>query len=117
MGIGLLGVLAAHDFGFVSTCNLITRTGNTFKTVDRMDKYRGHLYNWYDTRTLEPLLPLYVSTVDSGNFAGHLLILRQGLAALAEESILPRRRGSWGWAHAERAGRGGPCRRGCAGCV
>ena len=55
------------------------RTSRTLGTVDRLQRYRGHLFNWYDTRTLEPLRPLYVSTVDSGNLAGHLLTLAAGL--------------------------------------
>ena len=53
-----------------------------------LERYRGHFYNWYDTRTLQPLPPLYVSTVDSGNLAGHLLTLRPGLLGLADQKIL-----------------------------
>ena len=56
-----------------------------------MERHRGHLYNWYDTRTLRPLPPLYVSTVDSGNLAGHLLVLRRGLLELIDLPILPTR--------------------------
>ncbi|OYV85224.1 MAG: hypothetical protein B7Z73_13985 [Planctomycetia bacterium 21-64-5] len=57
-----------------------------------MDRYRGHLYNWYDTRSLQPLRPHYISTVDSGNFAGHVLVLRSGLLELAESNnLLPSR--------------------------
>ncbi|MEI7633464.1 MAG: glucoamylase family protein [bacterium] len=89
IGISLLSGLAAHDFGYISTGNFVKRTANTLATLKRMEKFRGHLYNWYDTRSLQPLLPLFVSTVDSGNFAGHLLILRQGLLALADASLVP----------------------------
>lgn len=89
IGISLLSNLAARDFGYISTGSLVTRTARTLATLERMDKFRGHLYNWYDTRSLRPLLPLYVSTVDSGNFVGHLLILRQGLLALADASLIP----------------------------
>ena len=53
-----------------------------------LERYRNHFYNWYDTLTLQPLLPRYVSTVDSGNLAAHLLTLRAGLAALPDEPIL-----------------------------
>lgn len=82
IGLSLLASLAAHDFGYVSLAGLLQRTAATFDSLDRLERYRGHLFNWYDTRTLAPLHPRYVSTVDSGNFAGHLLTLRQGLLAL-----------------------------------
>ena len=53
-----------------------------------MKRYRGHFYNWYDTLTLEPMLPLYVSTVDSGNLAGLLLTFRQGILELPDQPLL-----------------------------
>lgn len=53
-----------------------------------MEHYRGHLYNWYDTRTLVPLSPRYISSVDSGNMAGHLLTLRAGLSAMRHQPVL-----------------------------
>jgi cellobiose phosphorylase len=89
MGLALLANLAACDFGYLSIGRLIARTQNTFATMQRLDRYRGHFYNWYDTRTLKPLRPLYVSSVDNGNLAGHLLTLGPGLAELAEQKILP----------------------------
>jgi cyclic beta-1,2-glucan synthetase len=49
-------------------------------TLERMERYRGHFYNWYDTRTLKPLHPLYVSSVDSGNLTAMLIVVREGLA-------------------------------------
>ncbi len=57
--------------------------------MDKLQRFRGHFYNWYDTRTLEPLRPHYVSTVDSGNLAGHLLTLAAGFDKLAEEWLAP----------------------------
>ncbi len=57
--------------------------------MERLERFRGHFFNWYDTRTLEPLPPRYVSTVDSGNLVGHLLTLREGLLQLADQRILP----------------------------
>ena len=54
------------------------RTANTFRTMEALERYRGHFFNWYDTQSLKPLQPLYISTVDSGNLAGHLLTLRPG---------------------------------------
>ena len=56
--------------------------------MQRLERHRGHFFNWYDTRTLKPLLPLYVSSVDSGNLAGHLLTLGPGLAELQAQPIL-----------------------------
>ena len=56
--------------------------------MGRMERYRGHFYNWYDTRSLKPLQPMYVSTVDSGNLAGFLLVLRSGLLELQGTPLL-----------------------------
>jgi len=88
IGLSLLANLSAHDFGYITTRGLITRTENTFRTMDGLKRYQGHFYNWYDTHSLQPLLPIYISTVDSGNLAGHLLTLRQGLLALSQKDIL-----------------------------
>jgi cellobiose phosphorylase len=89
IGLGLLAILAAYDFGYLVRQRLIERLEAAFDSLDRLERYRGHLYNWYDTRTLTPLQPRYVSTVDSGNFAGHLLTLRQGLLELAATTQSP----------------------------
>ena len=89
MGLALLANLTAYDLGFIPPGTLIDRTAATFDTMDRLDRFRRHFYNWYDTHTLEPLHPLYVSTVDSGNLAGHLLTLRQGLLELTDAPIVP----------------------------
>jgi cyclic beta-1,2-glucan synthetase len=91
MGLALLTNLAAHDFGYLSTGQLVERTANAFGTMASLERHRGHFYNWYDTQTLLPLAPIYVSTVDSGNLAGHLLTLRPGLANLPDTAILNRR--------------------------
>jgi len=91
MGLALLANLSAYDFGYIGAGALVERTANTLSTMDGLARHRGHFYNWYDTQTLAPLPPLYISTVDSGNLAGHLLTLRQGLLALADDSILPAR--------------------------
>ena len=56
--------------------------------MEALERYRGHFYNWYDTQSLKPLQPIYISSVDSGNLAGHLLTLRPGLLTLADEPIL-----------------------------
>ncbi|HTT67856.1 MAG TPA: glucoamylase family protein [Gemmatimonadales bacterium] len=85
IGMGLLSTLAAHDLGFIRTPELVERLDATLSTVEELERFEGHLFNWYDTRTLAPLPPRYVSTVDSGNLAGALLTLAQGLRRLADE--------------------------------
>ncbi len=87
IGLSLLTSLTARDFGFITTGVLIERTLNTISTMENMERYRGHFYNWYDTRSLEPLLPRYISTVDSGNLVGHLLVLKQGLLNIPRQKI------------------------------
>src|ERR1019366_2149237 len=91
IGMALLADLAAYDFGYCSVARLLDRTQKTFGTLEKMERHRGHFYNWYDTRSLRPLIPMYVSMVDSGNLVGHLLVLRQGLLELTTTSILPDR--------------------------
>src|SRR5205814_1410203 len=88
IGLSLLANLTAHDFGYLSTGGLIERTTRAFDTMDQLDRYRGHFYNWYDTQSLKPLPPVYVSTVDSGNLNGHLITLRGGLLELPDRPIL-----------------------------
>ena len=87
MGLALLGNLSAYDFGFISADVLLARTANTFGSMSKLERYRGHFFNWYDTLSLQPLPPRYISAVDSGNLAGHLLTLRAGLMALPEQKI------------------------------
>lgn len=88
IGLSLLANLTAYDFGYITAEKLIGLTSNTITTLQRMEKYRGHLYNWYDTRTLLPLHPRYISTVDSGNLAGHLVTLKQGLLTIPDKKII-----------------------------
>jgi len=88
IGLALLANLTAYDFGYININQLLTRTANTLQTMTTLERYHGHLLNWYSTETLAPLIPRYVSTVDSGNLAGHLLTLRQGLLTLANEPLL-----------------------------
>ena len=88
MGLALLANLSAYDFGYLSAGQLIDRTTKVLHTMEGLERHRSHFYNWYDTQSLKPLLPTYVSTVDSGNLAGHLLTLRPGLLALPDQKIL-----------------------------
>lgn len=85
LGLNLLANLTAYDFGYISMKMLLYRTDRAMKTMDTLERYEGHFYNWYDTQTTKPLSPRYVSTVDSGNLIGHLLTLRQGLLLLQEQ--------------------------------
>ena len=91
MGLALLANLAAYDFGYISSGRLIERTANTLRTMESLERHNSHFYNWYDTKSLRPLPPLYISSVDSGNLAGHLLTLQQGLFALPGDKILATR--------------------------
>jgi cellobiose phosphorylase len=91
MGLALLANLSAYDFGYISAGQLLERTGNAFRAMQKLERHRGHFYNWYDTQSLKPLQPTYISTVDSGNLAGHLLTLRPGLLALPDRRILEAR--------------------------
>ncbi|MGO9599698.1 MAG: glucoamylase family protein, partial [Isosphaeraceae bacterium] len=91
MGLSLLANLAAYDFGYISAGRLVERTANALQTMAALERHQGHFCNWYDTQSLQPLLPIYISTVDSGNLAGHLLTLRAGLLALPDKKILDER--------------------------
>ena len=88
IGMSLLANLAAYDFGYISAGEFISLTSNTLTTMEKLERFHGHFYNWYDTRTLNPLPPKYVSSVDSGNLAGSLLTLQAGLTELKDHSVL-----------------------------
>jgi len=88
IGLALLANLSAYDLGAITAGGLIERTKKTFQTMGSLDRYKGHLFNWYDTRSLKALPPLYVSSVDSGNLAGHLLTLRAGLAEILTQPVI-----------------------------
>jgi cellobiose phosphorylase len=87
IGLSLLSNLSACNFGYITTGQFIGRTTKTINTMEKMERYKGHFYNWYDTRSLNPLLPKYISTVDSGNLIAHLLILRQGMLAIPHQKM------------------------------
>lgn len=88
IGLSLLANLSAWDFGYLQAEAVAERTRRVFDTLAQLPRHRGHFLNWYDTETLQPLPPRYVSSVDSGNLAGHLLTLRQGLLALVDAPVL-----------------------------
>ncbi|MGZ3925221.1 MAG: cyclic beta 1-2 glucan synthetase, partial [Flavisolibacter sp.] len=87
MGLALLANLAACDFGYITGNEMAQRCNDTIQTMLRLERFNGHFYNWYDTTSLAPLYPRYVSTVDSGNLVGHLLTLRQGLLSQINQPI------------------------------
>ncbi|MCJ7557613.1 MAG: cellobiose phosphorylase, partial [Gammaproteobacteria bacterium] len=78
IGLALLSALGAYDLGYLEALTLSARLTSSLDTLENLERFRGHFLNWYDTRSLDPLQPRYVSTVDSGNLAACLLALRQG---------------------------------------
>ncbi len=90
IGLQLSANLAAFDFGYLTQKEVAAGFGRIFETLDRMERSRGHFYNWYDTRTLEPLHPLFISTVDSGNLAASLITIKQGCLDILNGPLLTR---------------------------
>ncbi len=96
VGLYLLSCVVARDFGWAGTAATVARLEATFATLRRLDRFNGHFYNWYDTRRLTALEPAYVSSVDSGNLAGHLIALanacdvwrRSGVSPLARAGLV-----------------------------
>lgn len=86
IGMYLLASCCAREFGWIDTKALAARLAATLDTVDRLDKHEGHLYNWYNTQTLRMLPPAYVSSVDSGNLAGHLIAVAQACRSFAADN-------------------------------
>ncbi|OGP10940.1 MAG: hypothetical protein A2048_05665 [Deltaproteobacteria bacterium GWA2_45_12] len=84
IGVQLLSLSSAYDFGYVGRLEFLEHTERIFQSVARLERLHGHFFNWYDTQTLEPLRPQYISTVDSGNLAGHLLAFKQSLFELID---------------------------------
>jgi len=85
IAMALLATVSAQDLGFITVADMADRLDATVTTLERLERFEGHLLNWYDTRTLAPLPPRYVSTVDSGNLAGALVTLASALPQLASE--------------------------------
>ena len=82
IGLGIICVISAYDFNFINKKEALDFIKNMLSTVERLSKWNGHLYNWYNIKTLEPLKPNYISTVDSGNFIGYMYILKSFLEEL-----------------------------------
>src|SRR5207247_7451549 len=87
IGLLLLSTVAAYDFGYLGLIELLERLEFTFGTLGKLQKFRGHYLNWYDTQTLQSLWPQYVSTVDSGNLTGCLITLKQACMELPDQEL------------------------------
>ncbi len=87
IGLYLLSVVSAHDFGWIGRTEALERLESTLETLERLEQFRGHFYNWYDTRRLAVLEPRYISTVDSGNLAGHLWALAQTCREWEQQTV------------------------------
>src|SRR5205085_6693106 len=88
IGLSLLATVAANDFGYITIEELVARNLGTLETLSRLQRFEGHLFNWYDLKTLEPLHPRYVSTVDSGNLLASLWTLEASCNELATRPLL-----------------------------
>lgn len=88
LGLYLLSTVSARDFGWLGLQDTVARLTDTLATMERLEKYRGHFFNWYDTRDLRPLNPRYISTVDSGNLAGHLIAVANACRLWREQPRL-----------------------------
>ena len=91
IGLALLSGLTAYDLGYLPAAAFLDRTGHMLQSMLLLERYRGHFYNWYNTRTLQPAEPRYVSSVDSGNLWGALTVLSAGLEELRNRPLIPPR--------------------------
>jgi len=91
IGLLQLSTLSAYDFGYVGLVEFLERVEFTFASLEKLQKFRGHFFNWHDTRTLLPMWPHYVSVVDSGNLAGHLIALKQAALDLPDDRLFDTR--------------------------
>ena len=89
IGLQLLSTVSAFDLGFITRPDMIDRLEKVFRSLERMRRFHGHFFNWYDLSELRVLEPAYVSTVDSGNFAGHLLALKQACFEILKDPSCP----------------------------
>jgi cyclic beta-1,2-glucan synthetase len=85
IGLQLLGLVSAYDLGLLTLGEMIERVERVFQSLERMRRFRGHFFNWYELESLQVLQPGYISTVDSGNLAGHLIALKQACFEIIEK--------------------------------
>ena len=87
VGLQMMAAVSAWDLGYISTTECLTQLDRTVTTLQKLPRYRGHFFNWYDTQSLVPLAPLYVSTVDSGNLLGYLITVGAALPRIVESDL------------------------------
>ena len=85
IGLALLAVISSYDLGYETQKNTLELLNKMIDTIYNLQKWNGHLYNWYNIETLEPLRPRYISSVDSGNFVGYLYVVKQFLIQNGQE--------------------------------
>ncbi|MDD3838989.1 MAG: glucoamylase family protein [Clostridia bacterium] len=88
IGLWLTSILSARDMGYINTTKMVELLENTFNTLGKLKRWRGHFYNWYDTVSIEPMRPFYISTVDSGNLVGYLIVLKNALKEYMDKPLL-----------------------------
>jgi cyclic beta-1,2-glucan synthetase len=88
LGLYLLSVVSARDFGWLGTLETVERLDATLAAMDGLQRFRGHFYNWYDTQDLRPLDPKYISSVDSGNLAGHLIAVGNACREMISRPVI-----------------------------
>jgi hypothetical protein len=88
LGLQLAAQVTAHDFGYVTHQELAMQLHQSLNAIGRLERVHGHFYNWYDTRTLQPIAPLFISTVDSGNMAAALIAVKQGCLAMPAQPLI-----------------------------
>ncbi len=88
IGLAMLAVISAYDLKYIELEEAINTLNKMIATISKLQKWNGHLYNWYNTNTLEPLIPRYISTVDNGNFIGYLYTIKQFLITVLQNKII-----------------------------
>jgi cyclic beta-1,2-glucan synthetase len=88
IGLLLVSILSARDLGYIGGIEMCRKLQRTAESIQKLEKWEGHLYNWYDTTTLEVLRPGYVSTVDSGNYVGYLMVVEEGLKEYLKRPVV-----------------------------
>lgn len=91
IGLWFVSLLSAYDFKFITADKLVDNALATTQTLKKLERFQGHFLNWYETSTLDPLYPRYISTVDSGNLLASIWTFQEGLYQLVSESLLPSR--------------------------
>ena len=87
IGLGMLSIISAYDLKYIELDETIDLLNKMLDTIIKLQKWNGHLYNWYNTNTLEPLIPRYISTVDNGNFIGYLYTTKQFLLDILQNDV------------------------------